>query len=237
MSTPILPYLPAEPGATQVATQYNDVAIRLEILTGLVISDSTTAQPGSPTSGDIYIIPASATGAQWSTFDEFDLVIFKSGTWYPFAPVEGIVVNLAGALKQWDGSAYVNPGGAGGVDWGDIAGTLTDQTDLVAALALKSARGVSIVTEASTSTMTPATHAGLDRYVRAAGNVTFNTSQSYTAGEVYNIRATASISLAGTGVTLTPPAGGTLDMDAYMSVTVVMTSSSAGDVIGQTVPA
>jgi hypothetical protein len=95
---------------------------------------------------------------------------------------------------------------------------------------------VTIVTEASTSTMTPATHAGLNKYVRAADDVTFNTSQSYTAGEVYNIRATAALTLIGTGVTLTAPDGGTLAMSAAMSVTVIMTSSTAGDVIGQTVP-
>jgi hypothetical protein len=67
--------------------------------------------------------------------------------------------------------------------------------------------------------------------------VTFNSTESYAAGEAYNIRATASITLVGTGVTLTPPSGGTLDLDAAMTVTVIMTSSTAGDVIGQTVPA
>lgn len=96
---------------------------------------------------------------------------------------------------------------------------------------------VTINTEASTSTMTPATHSGLAKYNRCAGNVTFNTSQSYTTGEVYNIRATASITLIGTGVTLTAPNGGTLGMNSAMAVTVIMTSSTAGDVIGQTVPA
>lgn len=107
MSTPILPFLPAAPGATQVATQYNDLALRNQILNGLVISDSTDAQPGSPANGDIYIITGAATGTQWATFDEFDLAIFDSGTWYAFAPVEGIIVNLAGAANQWDGAAYV----------------------------------------------------------------------------------------------------------------------------------
>jgi len=96
---------------------------------------------------------------------------------------------------------------------------------------------VTIVTEAGAFTATPATHAGLRKYVRAGGNVTFNTSQSYTAGEVYNIRATGSVTLSGTGVTLTAPSGGTLVLTAGMSATVVMTSSTAGDVIGQTVPA
>lgn len=96
---------------------------------------------------------------------------------------------------------------------------------------------VTINTEASTSTMTPATHAGLRKYNRCADDVTFSSGQSYAAGQVYNIRATAALSLVESGVTLTEPAGGTLDLDAGMSVTVIMTSATAGDVIGQTVPA
>jgi hypothetical protein len=84
--------------------------------------------------------------------------------------------------------------------------------------------------------MDPATHAGLNRYIRAADDVTFNVVEVYAAGQVYNIRATAGLTLIGTGVTLTAPAGGTLDLDADMSVTVVMTGTTAGDVIGQTVP-
>lgn len=115
--------------------------------------------------------------------------------------------------------------------------------DAGAATSLQGATGpaapetLTIVTEASTSTMDPATHAGRSRYLRCAGNVTFNSAESYTAGEVYNIRATSALTLVGTGVTLTPPSGGTLAMSADMAVSVIMTSSTAGDVIGQTVPA
>lgn len=113
MSTPILPFLPAAPGATQVATQYNDLALSAEIMAGLVISATTTAQPATPNPGDIYIIPAAATGTQWATFSENDLVIYRSGTWYARAPVSGIVVNVAGTLKRWNGTAYVDVGGGG----------------------------------------------------------------------------------------------------------------------------
>jgi hypothetical protein len=106
MSDPILPFAVWAPGTNQNSIPANDNALRSEILNGDVISESTTAQPGSPADGDIYIIPAAATGAQWSTFDQYDLTIYKSGTWYAFAPVEGIVVNVAGVLKRWTGAAY-----------------------------------------------------------------------------------------------------------------------------------
>lgn len=210
MSTPILPFAVWAPGTNQNSIPANDNSLRNQILNGLIISESTDAQPGSPSDGDIYIMTGAASGSQWAAFDQYDLAIYDSGTWYAFAPVEGIVVNIAGTLKQFSGSSgYTNVG-------------VTASSD------------VTIVTEASTSTMDPATHSGLDKYIRAADDVTFNTSEGYSAGEVYNIRATAALTLIGTGVTLTPPFGGSLNLSEDMAVTVVMTSSSAGDVIGQT---
>lgn len=107
MSDPILPFAVWESGTNQNSIPANDNSLRNQILNGLIISDSTDAQPGSPADGDAYIITGAATGAQWSTFDQYDLAIFDSGTWYAYAPVEGIVVNIAGTLNQWDGAAYV----------------------------------------------------------------------------------------------------------------------------------
>lgn len=117
MSTPILPYAMWESGTNQNSVPANDNSLRNQILNGFVISDSTTAEPALVSPGDdgkIYIIPAAATGTQWATFDEFDLAIFYGGTWYAFAPVEGIRVNLAGSLITWNGSAYVAIGGSDG---------------------------------------------------------------------------------------------------------------------------
>lgn len=215
MSTPILPFAVWQAGTNQNSIPANDNSLRSQILNGLVISASTDVQPGSPSDGDIYIMTGAASGAQWSTFDEFDLAIFDSGTWYAFAPVEGIIVNIAGAANTWNGSAYVavTTGGGGG-----------SETD-------------TIITEASPFTAVPATHAGRSRYIRAGGDVEFDVAEGYSAGEIYKIRATAAIQLVETGVTLTPPYGGSLDLDADMAVQIVMTSSSAGDVVGQTVAA
>lgn len=114
MSTPILPFAVWEEGTLQNDVPANDNSLRNEILNGLVISQSTDAQPGSPADGDIYIMTGSASGTQWVTFDQYDLAIFYGGTWYAYAPVEGIVVNVAGALKRWSGSAYVDAASGGG---------------------------------------------------------------------------------------------------------------------------
>lgn len=114
MSTPILPFAVWEEGTLQNDVPANDNSLRNEILNGLVISQSTDAQPGSPSDGDIYIMTGAASGSQWATFDQYDLAIFYGGTWYAYAPVEGIVVNVAGTLKRWNGSAYVDAASGGG---------------------------------------------------------------------------------------------------------------------------
>lgn len=117
MSTPILPFARWLSGTNQNSIPANDNALRAEILQRLVLDDATTAQPGSPDDGDLYIIPAGATGAQWSTFDEDDLAIFYSGTWYAFAPVDGVVVHFDGELRQWTTSGgWEAVAGGGGSD-------------------------------------------------------------------------------------------------------------------------
>jgi len=121
MSTPILPFAVWLSGTNQNSIPANDNSLRHQILNGLVISKAVTAQPGSPSNGDIYIIPGSATGAQWSTFDEDDLVIYSDGTWYAFAPADGVVVNFDGSQEQWSGGSngwveIAGGGGGGAVD-------------------------------------------------------------------------------------------------------------------------
>ena len=94
-----------------------------------------------------------------------------------------------------------------------------------------------LITEAIAFTASPTTHSGREKLILAAGDVTFNVAQGYVAGNVFNIHATASIELLGVGVTLTPAALGTNELEAAMTVTVAMTSSSTGRIIGQSVAA
>lgn len=131
MSTPILPFAVWQSGTNENSIPANDNAIRCEILFGLVISNVVTAQPASPDSGDIYIIAATHTGAQWSTFTPDDLVIYKGGTWLAFAPVDGVIVNVNGAMMVWTGSGGWDPiGGGGGT--GDVTGPASSVNDSVA---------------------------------------------------------------------------------------------------------
>lgn len=129
MSDPILPFAVWAAGTNQASIPANDNALRSEILAGRVISKTTTAQPASPADGAIYIIPSGATGAMWATFTEGDLAIFRGGTWYAYAPVSGLVVNMLGGLQQWDGSAWEDLGGsAAGAPVATVSGTSHDIT-------------------------------------------------------------------------------------------------------------
>lgn len=209
MSLPLTPYERWVSGTNQNSIPANNNALRTEIFNTDGIADDVTTQPGSPNDGDWYIIPNGASGDQWSGFSEDSVAIFYGGTWYEFVPAEGNIVTCAGARLMFTGGGW--------------------------ATALEP--GYTVVTEASAFTATPGTHDGLNRYNRCGGDVTFDGAEPYTAGMVFNIRATASIELIEDGVTLTPPAGGTLELDSGMAVQVVMTSATTGDVIGQTVAA
>lgn len=113
MSDPIFPLEVWEQNTLDNSIPANDNALRMEALSRNVISKSTTAQPGSPTDGDVYIIPASATGTQWATFTTGDIAIYRGGTWYNFAPVAGVVVNLSGTQERWTGAAWTTFAAAG----------------------------------------------------------------------------------------------------------------------------
>lgn len=106
MSTPVYPRAVWDENTLQNDVPANDNSLRDEAFGRKVISDSTTAQPGSPADGDVYIIPASATGTQWATFTTGDVALYRGGTWYALAPVAGVFVNVNGTLKQWTGSAW-----------------------------------------------------------------------------------------------------------------------------------
>jgi hypothetical protein len=125
-STPILPFAQWLAGTNSNSTPANDNSRRNQILNGYVISNSVTAQPASPTEGDIYIIAATHTGTQWATFTPLDIAIYSGGTWYAFAPVKGVIINLAGTVYEFNGSAWVAASTSG------FANPMTAQGDLIA---------------------------------------------------------------------------------------------------------
>lgn len=100
-------------GQAQPNQPFNTQLADMQQLVGLtVISRSTTAQPGSPTNGDAYIIPSGATGAAWSTFSAGDVAHYwddgTNASWVAIGPETGLLALVAdeGGILQYDGAAW-----------------------------------------------------------------------------------------------------------------------------------
>ncbi|MEM9043524.1 MAG: DUF2793 domain-containing protein [Pseudomonadota bacterium] len=80
-----------------------------------VISRSTVAEPGSPSEGDLYIVPASATGANWAGQDG-DLAFFINAAWEFMTPFEGwrFWVNDENLKTIFDGTSWITESSGGG---------------------------------------------------------------------------------------------------------------------------
>lgn len=73
-----------------------------------VVSATTSAQPGSPSDGQVYILPAGKTGADWSGMANGALAYYRDGIWDEIAPRTGwIAVTVdSGELLHYTGSAW-----------------------------------------------------------------------------------------------------------------------------------
>lgn len=111
-------------GTLQPSTPVNEAFLRMEILQRGATSILSTP-PGSPADGQVHIVGASPTGA-WSTFSQNDVVLWRSGTWYRFAPFLGWLKSIGGNVFEFDGSEWVETGGSGGgVEVRDEGSTVT----------------------------------------------------------------------------------------------------------------
>lgn len=128
MSTTIFPFAQWLEGTTQPRIPFNDNSLRMEILSKAAIAIES-AEPGSPTNGDCYILGSSPSGAQWSVFSEGDVVVYYSGTWYAFEPFTGWFKYSAD-----DSKVYLYDGG-----WSEFGGGATDRSTVTA---LSSSSGV-----------------------------------------------------------------------------------------------
>jgi hypothetical protein len=76
-----------------------------------VLSRTVDAQPGTPSNGDRYIIPASASGAQWAGQDG-KVGAFIDNAWHFFTPFKGWSANVEdeNLRVEWSGTAWAYPG-------------------------------------------------------------------------------------------------------------------------------
>lgn len=82
----------------------------LRQLEGMLVhvkSWTTTAEPGSPTAGDVYIVPSGATGTNWSGQDG-KIAHYYNSAWTFYAPTEGLRLWADDKDRpvKYDGSAW-----------------------------------------------------------------------------------------------------------------------------------
>lgn len=83
-----LPYLASAQAQKHITV--NESLLRLDALVQLSARSATTsAQPASPSDGDIYILPAGKTGAAWSAMANGALAYYRDGVWEALTPQAG----------------------------------------------------------------------------------------------------------------------------------------------------
>lgn len=83
-----LPYLAAAQAQKHVTV--NEALLRLDALTQLsAVSASTSAQPPSPTDGDVYLLPSGKSGAAWASMTDGALAYYRDGVWEQLTPKSG----------------------------------------------------------------------------------------------------------------------------------------------------
>lgn len=97
-------------GQAQKHVTINETLLRLDAIVQLAVaSASTTAQPASPTDGQVYILPAGKTGTDWGAMTNHALAYYRDGIWEQITPREGFLawVRDTNQLKAYDGAAWI----------------------------------------------------------------------------------------------------------------------------------
>lgn len=104
-----LPFL--QSGQAQKHVTVNESLLRLDALVQLsVVSATTAAQPGAPADGDIYILPAGKTGADWGGMANGALAYYRDGVWEALTPRTGHLAYVADVnlLLRYAGGAWAS---------------------------------------------------------------------------------------------------------------------------------
>jgi hypothetical protein len=102
-----LPYVVA--AQAQKHIPINESLARLDGLVQLAVeSRAVAAQPASPASGAVWLLPAGATGTAWAGQGAGTLMRFETGAWEALAPAEGVLawVKDENQMVAFDGAAW-----------------------------------------------------------------------------------------------------------------------------------
>jgi hypothetical protein len=92
------------------------------------VSITTTAQPGSPADGALYILPSGKSGAQWASYAVGSLALYETGRgWSEVVPIEGWSAFVVDTQRRYEWKA-------GAWSWTDplATGALDDDVNLAA---------------------------------------------------------------------------------------------------------
>ena len=106
-----LPFLTL--GQAQKHVTVNESLLRLDAVVQLaVVSATTSAQPGAPAEGQVYILPPGKTGADWGAMANYALAYYRDGVWEQINAREGFLafVKDSDLLQYYSGSAWINAG-------------------------------------------------------------------------------------------------------------------------------
>ena len=111
----ILPYLVG--GQAQKHVTVNESLRRLDALVQLnALSATTSAEPGAPDDGAVYVLPAGKTGANWGAMANGALAYYRDGAWEQISPRSGwlVMVRDSVTLMRHDGADWVAMASFGG---------------------------------------------------------------------------------------------------------------------------
>ncbi len=215
--------------------------LKLSVLTQGGVIDKVSADPVAPVDGDVYIFdethPTNANA----------VAIRDAGAWVYVTPAEGWLLynRAANGFTTFDGVTWgvLNTGGGGGIAEAPSDGEIYGRKD--AAWAIVPQVSTSPITEKSgTATLMLAADAGA--YLRFTGTSakTFTVQPDATEAlpdnsewHLRNVGASTLTIVAGSGVTINPPAGGTLVVNEGGTVTLKRVATDEFDLFGQVVAA
>lgn len=92
---------------------HNEAILRLDGLVQMTAkSYTTTAQPSSPSDGDLYLCPAGKTGTDWGAYSNHAVAHYYDGVWHQYHPNAGWIcfVQDTATLLYYTGTAWANIG-------------------------------------------------------------------------------------------------------------------------------
>lgn len=101
MTTTRIGLTEVEAAQSQKHVAVNEALNKLDFFAApYVVSASTTAQPGSPSDGDAYILPATHTGTAWASMTTGSIAHYHDGAWYEYLAKAGYMAYVADTGTQ-----------------------------------------------------------------------------------------------------------------------------------------